>query len=310
MLGLGLVTKTTVYIAVPLILAGLWLAALPLPATRVNWRKLLKQATLIYGSAGLMALPWYMRNINLYGNWDILGLTRHDQVVVGQLRTGEFLAQVGWWGYFKEFFSTTFRSFWGQFGWMAVPMSDRVYWVLGLLLLLALLGWGRKVVKRRQTIKEKAPLTTPNLSLWLRSASDKALLLMALTVVLMALGYGWYNLEFTQFQGRYLFPALIPLAIFLTLGWLSAFSWPMRWGLATILGLALAGQLLAGLRSSDLDKTATLLTGLFLLLALGRIWLARCWQMPLTWLLGAVYVGLALLTLVSPFWYIIPYLSP
>jgi hypothetical protein len=193
---------------------------------------------------------------------------------------------------------------------MAVPMSDRVYWVLGLLLLLALLGWGRKVVKRRQTIKEKAPLTTPNLSLWLRSASDKALLLMALTVVLMVLGYGWYNLEFTQFQGRYLFPALIPLAIFLTLGWLSAFSWPMRWGLATILGLALAGQLLAGLRSNDLDKTATLLTGLFLLLALGRIWLARCWQMPLTWLLGAVYVGLALLTLVSPFWYIIPYLSP
>ena len=43
---------------------------------------------------------------------------------------------------------------------------------------------------------------------------------MALTIVLMGLGYIGYNLEFVQFQGRYLFPALIP--------WASFFRWECR----------------------------------------------------------------------------------
>jgi hypothetical protein len=33
------------------------------------------------------------------------------------------------------------------------------------------------------------------------------------------LAYGWYNLQFVQHQGRYLFTALIPIAIGFCLGW-------------------------------------------------------------------------------------------
>jgi hypothetical protein len=33
------------------------------------------------------------------------------------------------------------------------------------------------------------------------------------------LAYGWYNLQFVQHQGRYLYTALIPIAIAFALGW-------------------------------------------------------------------------------------------
>ena len=96
----------------------------------------------------LVALPWYLRNVSLYGGLDLLGLGRHDEVVVGQLRTAELLADVGWATYLQRFATTTFHSFWGQFGWMAVPMDGRTYLLLTLLTLLAL--GGLAVLKRRR----------------------------------------------------------------------------------------------------------------------------------------------------------------
>jgi ATP-dependent Lon protease len=45
----------------------------------------------------------------------------------------DYLAEAGRRAYLKNFITTTFHSFWGQFGWMAVPMSERVYLALTLL---------------------------------------------------------------------------------------------------------------------------------------------------------------------------------
>jgi hypothetical protein len=133
---------------------------------------------------------------------------------------------------------------------------------------------------------------------------------MTLTLVLMFLGYAWYNLEFVQFQGRYLFPALIPVGLFFSLGLAEAFALRRVWWLAGGLGIALGWVVISSLESGDLNKWAVLITGLPLVLALGRAWLSRRWPVPAWWSLLFVYIGLALLTLISPFWYIIPYLSP
>ena len=87
LLGIGLITKTTVYIAVPVIAVALLLIEFPRQNEsifKINWRRLFKHAAIIYGLALLIALPWYIRNTNLYGNLDILGLTRHDEIVIGQ----------------------------------------------------------------------------------------------------------------------------------------------------------------------------------------------------------------------------------
>jgi hypothetical protein len=43
--------------------------------------------------------------------------------------------------------------------------------------------------------------------------------IIAAPVLLTVLAYGWYNVQFVQHQGRYLFTALIPIAIGFSLGW-------------------------------------------------------------------------------------------
>ncbi|MBE7550994.1 MAG: glycosyltransferase family 39 protein [Anaerolineales bacterium] len=334
LLGLGLITKTTVYIAVPLTAVALGLAAVEearrrrggevdglSPSrggefqqtqrcpNRVNWSLLIKQTGLIFGLALVIGLPWYIRNAVLYGNFDLLGLGRHDAVVVGQLRTNDYMAEVGWPSYLFNFVTVTFQSFWGQFGWMAVPMSRRVYLALTLLTLAALGGvvgfWTARPTGVDLSLGKD--VSSPHAP---RPTQFQALLLMVLTIGLMLLGYVWYNLEFVQFQGRYLFPALIPLGIFLTVGLQIAFSPRWAWLLAGGLALALGWLVITSLWRGEIDKLALLLVGLALALALGRAWLASRWPVPASWLLTAVYAGLAGLTLLSPFWYVIPYLSP
>jgi 4-amino-4-deoxy-L-arabinose transferase-like glycosyltransferase len=291
LLGLGLLTKTTVYIALPLAALTLWWAR------PKQWGELLRQAGLVFGLALLVALPWYLRNARLYGPLDLLGLGRHDEVVAGQLRTVEYLAGSGWGGYLGRFISTTFHSFWGQFGWMAVPMDGRTYLLLALLTLLALgglIGWG--VGLRTGRIR-------------LRRGQGRALGLMAVTIGLMALGYGWYNLTFVQFQGRYLFPALIPLGLFFAVGLWEALSDCRAWWLAGGLALALIWVVATGVGTGGPDKWALLWVGLAFLLAAGRAWLQPRRPIPAGWLAAACYGGLGLLAFLSPFWFVVPHLA-
>jgi hypothetical protein len=294
LLGLGLITKTTVYIAIPLVAVALWWV------TGRKWATWLKQAAIIYGLAMLIALPWYGRNVALYGQFDLLGLGRHDEIVVGQLRTADQITQVGWPTYARDLVTTTFHSFWGQFGWMAVPMDGRTYLFLTLLSLVALggfFGFWRTVTLAYSPAK-------------LSVQQQRALGLMALTIALMVLGYGWYNFSFVQLQGRYLFPALIPLGFFFSLGLSEALAPRWAWWLVGGLALTLGWVVLSGLVGNDLDKWAMLLVGLALALAAGRAWLARRWLVPTSWLMMLCYGGLALLALLSPFWFVVPYLTP
>jgi hypothetical protein len=264
---------------------------------------LTKQAATIYGLALLIILPWFIRNAIIYGDFDIWGLGRHDEIVEGQLRTADYLAEVGFLTYISNLVTTTFRSFWGQFGWMAVPMDRRVYLILTLLTLVAaggLIGFWRGV---------KSPqITAPEYNL--STGQRRALGLMGLTVFIMALGYGWYNLNFVQFQGRYLFPALIPLGVFFALGLNEAFLPRWGWWLAGGLAVALGWVVVTSLLKDDLDKWGILITGLAFGAAAGRALLARHWLIPTSWLMTACYTALGLLALASPFWFIVPHLSP
>ena len=294
-LGIGLITKMTVYIALPLVAVALWLAT-PIGVRGRPWPPLFKQAGLIYGLALLIALPWYTRNVMLYGPVDMMGLARHDEVVIGQLRTGDYMAQVGLTTYLNNFVTTTFHSFWGQFGWMAVPMDQRTYQFLTVLTLVAgggLIGFWRQ-----------GSLATGKLS----ALQQRALLLLGTAIVLMALAYGWYNLTFVQFQGRYLFPVLIPLGLFFAVGLNEALTPKWRWWLVTGLTVAFIWIIFVSVSRSGLDKWAALVLGLAVGLAIGRIVLARYWLAPTPWFVALCYAGLVILTLLTPFWFVLPYL--
>jgi hypothetical protein len=68
--------------------------------------------------------------------------------------------------------------------------------------------------------------------------------LVLVTIAAAVLGYVGYNLTFEQFQGRYLFTALVPIAMLLVLGWA---AWlPRR---LQAVGLVVIGTGLVGLNA-------------------------------------------------------------
>jgi len=200
LLGLILITKTTAYIALPLAV-GVWIWRWW--RQRAGLRQVIGEAVAIAVPALLIALPWYARNVAVYGWPDFLGLIRHDAVVVGQMRTATYLAQYGWGDYGRRLVEFTFKSFWGVFGWLGAFMDSRVYFALMLVSLVAAGGLLLRLLNRAATA---APMA-------------RAACLLGWVSALTLFSYAWYNVQFVQHQGRYLFMALIPVALAFALGW-------------------------------------------------------------------------------------------
>jgi 4-amino-4-deoxy-L-arabinose transferase-like glycosyltransferase len=203
-LGLGLLTKATVYYtAVPIVFI-----ALTLHARRYTLHA--SHYALVFVPALTLGALFWIRNMGVYGGFDVLGLARHNAVVVGQPTTAQWIADYGFGGLLSRGLTTTFQSFWGQFGWMAVPMPVSTYLILGALSLAALIGWIWWLIERGKV--QGAQRIGPQA------------IILALLAFLTFAGFIWYNFTFVQHQGRYLFPALIPIGMVSALGldqWLS-----------------------------------------------------------------------------------------
>ncbi|MCA9967106.1 MAG: DUF2142 domain-containing protein, partial [Anaerolineales bacterium] len=134
LLGLGFLTKAMVYLLAPVAgLVVLW-------RCWGKWGELVQTAVLAFAPAFLLGLLLWSRNIIVYDGLDIMASAAHNSVVVGQPRTAEWVAKYGVDGTLSRFATTTFNSFWGQFGWMAVPMPRWVYAPLTLFTALVLVG--------------------------------------------------------------------------------------------------------------------------------------------------------------------------
>jgi 4-amino-4-deoxy-L-arabinose transferase-like glycosyltransferase len=291
--GLALLTKTTVYIAVPLALIAV---AIKFFQRKEGERRLSKTSALAAAAAMLLpalilSLPWFMRNAITYGSLDIAGLKRHDQVVVGQLRTQDWIATYGWRNLPPSFIGTTFHSFWAQFGWMAVPIDARLYTALGLLSVVAAVGCFLWLV-----------------DLWeARRRLDPVGALLACSGLLTLAVFVGYNVTFYQAQGRYLFTALIPLGLAWSTGWHKILRRDSAWMMGVALAVAaVIGGIKCALHACG-DKWRIVINGM------GAIFVGGGWFLPAPldgWLLAVPYLFLAALCAVSPFWFIIPYLIP
>jgi hypothetical protein len=150
--------------------------------------------------------PWLIRGALTYGITDPLGIARHDAIVAGQPTTAEMIAQYGFSHIAFDYFAVTFKSFWAQFGWMGVLLNDRIYVLLFALTGAGVLGailWAIKVVEHRELL----------------TAAQHWCVGLLLVLLMSAIAdYSAYNFKFFQLQGRYLFPAMIPIALFLVIG--------------------------------------------------------------------------------------------
>ena len=241
LLGAGFLTKGQAYLMAPVVGVFLLVRYWPRPERSPRpVRSMASPLLWVFAPALLMGAVVWGRNAAVYGGLDVLARAAHDEVVVGQPRTAEWLAQYGLAGTLGRFARTTFVSFWGQFGWMAAPLPG--WMVAGLLaltgvaalgLILAWVGVGRTAASPRP------PNANP-----LRQQAW----VLGLTFLLTLGLHVAYNLTFVQHQGRYLYPALIPIAVGFVAGlgyWLRPLV--RRWGWAEwLLPVGMAG-LLAGI---------------------------------------------------------------
>ncbi len=225
-LGAAFLTKTTAYAAAALpglaALLKVQVKEAPSPA-RARISSPGTTLATIYGVGLAIGAFWWLRNVAVYSGHDVLGLARHAEVVAGQPRVEVWtVSQI------RDATTAMFQSFWVQLGWMAVPAEPGVYHVLAAISGAAAAGAGVAVWRAL-----RAPGSQRN-----------ALLLCLALLALVTVQTTAYNLQFLQPQGRYLFPALVPIAALVALG-LREIAGP-RW-----YGAALAA-LIAGLVALNL----------------------------------------------------------
>lgn len=337
LLGLGMLTKIYAYLMLPLVLVVvvviIWLSpriqparteAVTLTPTRASWMEGMRAALWVLIPALILALPIWIRNLYLYGGWDILGMAWHDQVVAGQPRTEEWIADVGWISYSERAFSFTFQSFWGVFGWMSVFMDERIYTALliftGVIFLGVLWATVRFISGGPDTDMDAFQLSV--------------LILFGLMLVIVIVGYVGYNFKFVQHQGRYFFWGLLPISTVVALGWREVLQ-PLQGAITGFMASVLAvATTVSGTLTGDVNQWTVLsiwLIALILLcqpLLLGGVgrdslrWLpnsARQWMARprVAWLLRLArsliwalpFILLYLLNLAIPHLFILPQLG-
>ncbi len=291
LVGLGLLAKLQAYILLPL--AGIvWFGQLRQARNQPGARQAAWRGGLaLLAPALALPLVWWLRNLAVYGLTDPFGLSRHDAIVTGQARTFDWIITHGWAGYLDRLVTFTFRSFWGVFGWLGVFMDARVYALLALLSLFVLTGL---IWQWRQGLGAKG------------SFQRRGLALLGLQVALVMAAYLWYNLGFVQHQGRYLFPALLPLGIAFALGLDGLHtSGGSRWGALAGLGATII-LLVHGLLLGDVNGPVLLLAAT----ATAGLTLHSRWPViPFRWWGAATLALLALTALQALFAAVIPQLG-
>ncbi|MCB0167671.1 MAG: hypothetical protein KDI79_25820 [Anaerolineae bacterium] len=104
-----------------------------------------------------------------------------------------------------------FRSFWAFPGWVSVALHPVWYWLWLFVCLLAVVGWGVFLVRQRHLIFSDQ--TRPQL---------QALTALAVaTVVAVSVPLVWSAITNTIVyrQGRSIYPVIVPISLFLVLGW-------------------------------------------------------------------------------------------
>jgi hypothetical protein len=114
----------------------------------------------------------------------------------------------------------TFAGFWANFGWLTLPLDPIWYAMLAVLCVVLAVGlglWANDALTEWKQGKGSL-LTWQKRSLFLLTSG---LCLILVQTFLPMIGHDW------QPQGRYLFPAIVPIATLLSLGWRRIHG---RWG--------------------------------------------------------------------------------
>jgi 4-amino-4-deoxy-L-arabinose transferase-like glycosyltransferase len=184
--GAALLTKTTGLALLPVLLLAVFLKGAPRPSLA----QILATAALAIG----IALPWLLRNQQLYG--DPLAMKVFKEAFQGSPQADAFIQGLGAQQYWVQMvWWWTARSFFGVFGYMDIFWPSWLYITLILTFVALFLGWLFRVRHGEE-----------------REYRSVMYIQVAFTLVIVLL-FIQFNMQYFQGQGRYLFPALGPIAI-------------------------------------------------------------------------------------------------
>ncbi len=207
--GLAMLSKSTAILLVPAVAVELAMAR----AKTATW-------IVCLGIALALPLPWWIRNIDVYGH--PLALNAFFKYFHGDVDTSQLMHSpyaLAHWIY--VFGAGTALSFIGIFGYMDIHLPYAIYLPLLVVFFICALAATRD--ERRRTLING----------------------LGLFLALVVLGYIRYNLWQVQPQARYLFMAIGPIALPFVIGLARLTSSRYRWGIAALLAFLLAANVLA-----------------------------------------------------------------
>ncbi|MDE2125959.1 MAG: glycosyltransferase family 39 protein [Armatimonadetes bacterium] len=232
-LGAALLTKATSLLLVPIIAVALAMAW----RRRHGRREVMLATASVAGVAFAISGWWFVRSMIIYH--ELLPLRAFNSMFGGTVQARDVaagklpgLGVENWGGYAWLVCRWSFKSFWAVYG---VPRSAVIgapvflpaqVYVLALGICLACFAG---LVKMHQFRNSQPQIV------------KDAMALMALTIGAVAFSFAVFLSRYFQAQGRYLYPAILPMALLGGFGWTSVF--PDRYrgagvgGLCAVLGL-------------------------------------------------------------------------
>jgi 4-amino-4-deoxy-L-arabinose transferase-like glycosyltransferase len=205
-IGAALLTKSTGLLLLPVGAAGLYF----LWRGGCSPKRLLRHAAL----AALVILAvsgwWFTRNVHLYGQ--LLPVAAFNASFAGTVQAADVVAQTGGWtGYLLLMGQGIFQSFWAVYGTArdaatGYPrfLPPEFYLLTAAISAAGAGGLAKLHVRRKE---------------YLTAAQAASVRLLFITVALVSGAFLLFILQYFQMQGRYLYPAMLPISVLLATGW-------------------------------------------------------------------------------------------
>lgn len=228
LLGFAVLTKRSAYGL--LLFGGLLLLWIGWQA-RWSWQRWLTNGALTFGLAALIGAPYFVRNLTLYGRIIADRSENNPFSVAPSLATTAEGVWVAWRdGWLPRLLVNGHQTFWGTFGWGNVRMAEWVYWALAVFVGLGVVGIGVALVQSVRSFQKSKVLPTDSHPTTLSLRRNKGgssptlsdvltLMVFCLCTVALPLAQALFFQNPDLFVGRYLMPALGPVALLLALGW-------------------------------------------------------------------------------------------